>query len=106
MLTKEVHQIKKIISFTTSRDPSHDARHLSDQSELAAEGSCNRYYKITTSSLFRDFQLHRTDSLLDVVLPYVEDIRHSVSWQGTFKGVLLDVASCEKNNAKYMEFFY
>jgi hypothetical protein len=36
----------------------------------------------------------------------VEDIRHSVSWQGTFKGVLLDVAGCEENNAKYMEYFY
>jgi hypothetical protein len=67
MLMKEVHQIKSMISFTTSRRPSHDACDLSDQSELAADGTCNRFYKITTSSLFRDIQLHHTDSLLDVI---------------------------------------
>jgi hypothetical protein len=71
---KEVHQIKSMISFTTSRGPSHDARDLSDQSELVAEGRCNRFYKITSSSLLRDFHLHSTDSLVDVILLYVEDI--------------------------------
>jgi hypothetical protein len=91
-----------MISFTTSRGPSH----LSDQSELAADGRCNRFYKITTSSLFRDFQLHRTDSLVGVILPYVGDITPWVSWQGAFKGVLLDVARCEERNEKYMEYFY
>ena len=73
---KEVHQIKSMISYTTSRSPSHDACHLSDQSELAAEGRCNRFYKLTTSSLLCDFQLHRTDLLAGVELPYVKDIRH------------------------------
>jgi hypothetical protein len=67
MLTKEVHQIKSMISFKTSRGRSHDPCHPADQSELAAEGRCNRFYKITTSSLFLDFQLHRTDSLVGVV---------------------------------------
>jgi hypothetical protein len=94
-----------MISFTTSRGPSHDACDLSDQSELAADGRCNRFYEITTSFVFRDFQLHRTESLVDVILPYVEDIRHWVSWQGTFTGVLLDVPGCEERNAKYMEYF-
>jgi len=78
MLMKEAHQIKSMISFTTSPGPSYDACDLSDQSELAAEGRCNRFYKVTTSSLLRDFQLHRTDSLVDVMFPYVEEIRHLV----------------------------
>jgi hypothetical protein len=56
--------------------------------------------------VFRDFQLHRTDSLVDLVLPYVEDIKLWVSWQRTFKGVLLNFAGCEESNAKYVEYFY
>jgi len=58
---KEVHQIKSIISFTTSCGPSHNACYLSDESELALEGRCNRFYKITASSPLRDFQFHRTN---------------------------------------------
>jgi len=49
---KEVYQINSMISFTTSRGPSHDACDLSDQSELAVDGRCNRFYELTTSSLF------------------------------------------------------
>ena len=103
---KEAHPIKSMISLSSSSGPSHDACKPSDQSQLAAVGRCNRFYKITTSSVFRDFQLYRTDSLVDVILPYEEDIKHWVSWQGTFKSVLLDFAGCDESNANYMGYFY